>query len=510
MASLSIARPGKVPERQYLGDLACLFDRQRRRFGLALTPDSFASDLVASDSLRSGLFTLCAAISRMAESDLSPEELLGLVARALDGAGSAEGETGAPIPAGMRDAFLSGYAAWLERPNAMPGGVIPFPGPRGNVAAQPADGPRGADFDLDAFARRRPAAGARAEDEDAFLARETGPDDRPPGIDALLAAAPAWASATPTARIFNEEAFLSRHAYLSPASHRPIAAAPASLGEAALQSQLFTPMDELPQVPAFTPAQAAPVFPAPPAPQIGLDTEEDPLLSPLERLHAYVLGLPPRKVFVALASLTVFAGGLAGLMAYHTLHDDHVPQFKDLEPTAYFATPPASSAPAAPGSPAAAPAGAAQATIGAPNPAAEQAPVAAAPKLKSHVPPARRPAVAVWPPASGSAQASGLTTQPAAPSRPLYVPAPTMIGYALASPRPVYPSSLASGVSGAVAVEMTVSRLGDVISARAVSGPPQLRAAAAVAARGWRFRPYLVDGRPVEVSTTLQFSFAGE
>ncbi len=81
MASLSIPRPRKVSERQYLGDLTSLFERQRRRYGLALTPDSFAADLSANDSLSSGLFTLCTAISHMAEDDLSGEELLTLVAR---------------------------------------------------------------------------------------------------------------------------------------------------------------------------------------------------------------------------------------------------------------------------------------------------------------------------------------------------------------------------------------------------------------------------------------------
>src|SRR5665213_14251 len=115
MASLTMARPGKVSERQYLGDLAALFDRQRRRAGVALTTDSFAADLAANDALRSGLFTLCNAISHMGEHDLSSEELLGLVARALCGAESAEGETGTQIPADMREVFLSGYSAWQNR-----------------------------------------------------------------------------------------------------------------------------------------------------------------------------------------------------------------------------------------------------------------------------------------------------------------------------------------------------------------------------------------------------------
>ena len=84
-----------------------------------------------------------------------------------------------------------------------------------------------------------------------------------------------------------------------------------------------------------------------------------------------------------------------------------------------------------------------------------------------------------------------------------------MIGYALATPQPAYPTQ-ANGINGTVTVEITVSRLGDVTNARAVSGPAELRAAAVSAVRGWRFRPYLVGGMPVVVSTTLQFSFSGQ
>ena len=84
-----------------------------------------------------------------------------------------------------------------------------------------------------------------------------------------------------------------------------------------------------------------------------------------------------------------------------------------------------------------------------------------------------------------------------------------MIGYALATPQPAYPTR-ANGINGTVTVEITVSRLGDVTNARAVSGPAELRAAAVSAVRGWRFRPYLVSGMPVVVSTTLQFSFSGQ
>jgi protein TonB len=652
MASLSLARPGNFSARRYIGDLAGLFERQRRRAGVALTPESFAADLAGNDTLRSSLFSLCSAISRMAEHDLSPEELLDLVARALGGAGSAEGESGTPIPEDMREAFLSGYAAWQnrdlqatahgdawppagtvarkppmrepmpeaiahseaaaagrntfepatpasghrtvqealglarnqhaadlepgpraafahdsagsmtlgelkhfldemehragrigphvqqlnsaaqeperqerERPTALPGSVIPFPDRRGNALDGVEEAPQPG-FNPDASARRRsvPTPNLRVET-----------DARPPGIDALLAAAPAWAKATPAARSVDEEAFLSRHAYLSPA-RRPGTLAPASLYYAETPAQpLAPPSAALPADPPIAPVQTALTFtattPAPPPPRIGLDAEDDPLLSPMERLQTYMLRLPPRRVFLILAGLTVFAGGLAGLMAYRTLHG-HVREFKDLEPAARFGvTPPTTpaSAPADSASAIAAPAAAPVQTaatppvgIAVPRPEVQQSPVATTSRSVPHSSAEHLPPVAVWPPipqqiahdtmpastATASAPATPTTGLQPLPSSPFYIPAPTMIGYALATPQPAYPAGLANGISGTVSVEVTVSRLGDVTNARAVGGPPELRAAAVSAVRGWRFRPYLIDGRPVAVSTTLQFFFS--
>jgi hypothetical protein len=217
MASLSIARPGRVSERQYLGDLACLFDRQRARAGLALTPESFASDLAANDSLRSSLFTLCGAISRMGEQDLSPEELLNLVARALTGQ-AIEDEAAPIVPVEMRDAFLSGYAAWQDR------GLEPFfafdatwpPSNAGKAAArerQPLAPPGVIPFPAKAAEdpTRAPSTAPSARSEMLLGAA----DDRPPGIDALVAAAPVWANAVPAARSADKEGSLSRRAALS-------------------------------------------------------------------------------------------------------------------------------------------------------------------------------------------------------------------------------------------------------------------------------------------------------
>ena len=641
-----------------------LFERQRRRSGLALTPESFANDLATNDSLSSGLFTLCTAISHMAEDDLSGEALLALVVRALGGAEGIEGSAAAQIPDSMRATFLKGYEAWSHRelrepdlcepqpwppvspdqrkPSAReessvvlgppletasssaesvevqitsPGrrtvqealslvrkhpstdhasaaqhptlrgengedlgsmtlselkhfledieqrmsrlgphlqqlnsivrpsahmereesddSLIPFPaaittGRRANVT--PITSAHGSalsptDFNLDAYVRRRaPSAPAQPSGmvESAIPARHADPaDDRPPGIDALLAAAPAWASASPSARSFDEDAFLSRHAYLAP-TRRPGANAPASLFYVMTPAApLAPPVTALPAVPPIASVTVLPPAPqviARPAPALfGLDTEDEPLLSPMERLQAAALRLHPRRVFTVLASLTVLAGGLAGFIAYRALHSGRVLQFKDLESSTQLAAdmPPAAAAVPAP-SQTASPQDASTAPQTAP--AIAITPAVARPKPRAAS--LHAPAVLVWPPppaetaiTAGVAQAApSAKTAPAraAVPDPAYISSSTMIGYALSAPQPAFTDAQTRGVSGTVVLEIVVSRLGDVVSARPISGPAELRPAALAAARAWRFRPYMLNGKPAEVTTTLQFSFKGQ
>jgi protein TonB len=431
----------------------------------------------------------------------------------------------------------------IERADSLADTVIPFPSRR---AADPAEGADvlshsrdfNHDFNLDAFARRRTSAAPAlamhaAAEETVHASRAEAPDDRPRGIDALLAAAPAWANASPTARAFNEDAFLARHAYLAP-SRRPGENAPASLFYSVTPAApLAPPSAVLPAVPTIA---AIVTMPHPPALElvreapslIGLDAEEDPLLSPLERLQNAVMRLPPREVFIALAGLTIFAGGLAGFMAFHTLHPSRAVQFKDLQQV-HFGVDSTLAATSPDGAPAASAPTASTAPLSAmaaPPVPARAVPVqqpSAVVRPKPHVF-QHTPAVSVWPPVprdlvrADAAQPAPATAQPSksasaphpASSVPLSVSTSTMIGYALSAPQPSYPSAQAHGISGSVVVEVIVSRLGDVTSVRAISGPAELRPAAMAAVHEWRFRPYLVSGKAAEVTTTLPFYFKGQ
>jgi protein TonB len=69
---------------------------------------------------------------------------------------------------------------------------------------------------------------------------------------------------------------------------------------------------------------------------------------------------------------------------------------------------------------------------------------------------------------------------------------------ALVKVEPSYPElARRMNVSGTVEVSITVDQLGKVAEAKAVSGPPLLRGAAEAALQQWRFRPAIVNGKPV-------------
>jgi TonB family protein len=76
------------------------------------------------------------------------------------------------------------------------------------------------------------------------------------------------------------------------------------------------------------------------------------------------------------------------------------------------------------------------------------------------------------------------------------------------SPAPAYPAAAsAARVEGQVTVQAVVNPEGKVVSARAVSGPPQLRDAATEAVQRWRYSPLLDKGKPVAVTTVAILDF---
>jgi TonB family protein len=81
----------------------------------------------------------------------------------------------------------------------------------------------------------------------------------------------------------------------------------------------------------------------------------------------------------------------------------------------------------------------------------------------------------------------------------------------ISAPNPPYPPiAKAARAEGTVTVRITVDEDGNVISAEAVGGHPLLYTASVKAARGAKFRPTVVDGKPVKVTGVIGFNFVLE
>jgi protein TonB len=95
-----------------------------------------------------------------------------------------------------------------------------------------------------------------------------------------------------------------------------------------------------------------------------------------------------------------------------------------------------------------------------------------------------------------------------APSRKPVISSGVMEGHKLSGVNPRYPTiAIASHVQGTVVLAATISRTGAIENLRLLTGPPMLTAAAEDAVRTWRYRPYMLNGEPVEVETTVNVIF---
>ena len=83
-----------------------------------------------------------------------------------------------------------------------------------------------------------------------------------------------------------------------------------------------------------------------------------------------------------------------------------------------------------------------------------------------------------------------------------------MSGYLVYKVVPNYPAiARAIRLGGTVVLQATISKSGAIENLRVVSGPAMLQQAAIDAVQQWRYRPYLLNGQPVEVDTTVNVDF---
>jgi len=74
--------------------------------------------------------------------------------------------------------------------------------------------------------------------------------------------------------------------------------------------------------------------------------------------------------------------------------------------------------------------------------------------------------------------------------------------------QPTYPpAALKVHAEGAVQIEATINKEGIVIDPKVLKGDPILAHAALDAVRQWRYKPYYLDGEPVEIQTQITVNF---
>jgi protein TonB len=91
---------------------------------------------------------------------------------------------------------------------------------------------------------------------------------------------------------------------------------------------------------------------------------------------------------------------------------------------------------------------------------------------------------------------------------PVRIAGPVEAGLLLYKKVPIYPQiAVAMRKEGTVVLQATISKSGTIENLRVVSGPAMLQQAALDAVQSWRYRPYQLDGEPIEVETTVNVVF---
>jgi TonB family protein len=98
--------------------------------------------------------------------------------------------------------------------------------------------------------------------------------------------------------------------------------------------------------------------------------------------------------------------------------------------------------------------------------------------------------------------------EPSSAALPATVPAEVMQQLIIHKVEPIYPEALRrANVHGIVVLAATIGRDGTVVKLHPISGPDALGSAAMEAVKWWRFQPYRINGKAVDVETILAIDF---
>jgi len=99
----------------------------------------------------------------------------------------------------------------------------------------------------------------------------------------------------------------------------------------------------------------------------------------------------------------------------------------------------------------------------------------------------------------------------AAPARPprARVSSGVMAGLLMTKVQPKYPEDAKqAGIQGQVVLKALIDKEGNVQDLEVVSGHERLAPAAIEAVKQWRYKPFLLNGQPVNVETQVTVNFA--
>ena len=95
-----------------------------------------------------------------------------------------------------------------------------------------------------------------------------------------------------------------------------------------------------------------------------------------------------------------------------------------------------------------------------------------------------------------------------AADRAVEVASGVIAGNAIYQKKPLYPEEAkANHIEGAVVLRAVISKEGDVKNLQVLSGPKELLISTIDAVREWKYRPYLLNGEPTEVKTTITVTY---
>lgn len=107
------------------------------------------------------------------------------------------------------------------------------------------------------------------------------------------------------------------------------------------------------------------------------------------------------------------------------------------------------------------------------------------------------------------ATAAAIGDAPAQPTGPIAVKGSLMAGNRISGDIPKYPvEAKKARIQGTVMLDTVIDKEGNVKELTVESGPNELRQSSLDAVRTWKYKPFLLNGEPVEVKTTIKVVYS--